>query len=202
MQAEKVHHPRKGISQRRRKATPEQYFALETRSVRKHEYIDGEIRLMPYTSENHGLIVANLIIALGNALKDTACRVYPSDRMLFTTQTGNYYYPDVMVVCGESQFYQFKPRMQATLNPTVLIEVLSETTSDYDEAVKWYAYKQIPTLQQYVRVSQNEIRLDLYTRVGNSNDWLNTFAEQLDQSITIGGCTVKVSEVYENVKVA
>ncbi|MFD2574495.1 Uma2 family endonuclease [Spirosoma soli] len=208
MQAEKVcrSRSRKGVSQRRRKATPEQYFEGEIRSVRKHEYIDGEIRLMPYTSENHGLIVANLTGLLFAALNGTNCRVYPSDHMLFTPQTGNYYYPNVMVVCGESQFYQFKPRMQATLNPTVLIEVLSETTNDYAvprlaEAVKWYAYKQIPTLHQYVRVSQDEIRLDLFTRVGDTNDWLNTFAEQPDQTVTVAGCAVKVSEVYEHVKV-
>ncbi len=154
---------------------------------------------MPYTSENHGLIVANLIALLHAALKGSGCRVYPSDRMLLVPQTGNYYYPDVMVVCGESIFHQFKPRMVATLNPTVLIEVLSESTGDYDETKKWYNYKQIDTLQQYVRVSQDQIRLDLYTRVGTTNDWLNTFAEQPDQTVTINGCAIRVSEVYEHV---
>ncbi|WP_077921189.1 Uma2 family endonuclease [Spirosoma sp. 209] len=187
------------ISQRRRKATPEQYFAFEARSGRKHEYIDGEIRLMPYTSENHGLIVANLIALLHSALKGSGCRVYPSDRMLYVPPTGNYYYPDVMVVCGESLFHQFKPRMVATLNPTVLIEVLSESTGEYDETMKWYNYKQIDTLQQYVRVSQDQVRLDLYTRVGTTHDWLNTFAEQLDQTVTIGSCEIRVSEVYEHI---
>lgn len=200
MQAEKAHRRPRAVSQRRRSATVDQYLAVEARSIRKHEYIDGEIRLMSYTSENHGLIVANLIGLQGTALKRTNCRVYPSNRMLYVPPTGNYYYPDVMVVCGESIFHQHKPPMAATLNPTVLIEVLSETTSDYDETMKWYAYKQIPTLQQYIRVSQTDIRLDLFTRVGDTHDWLNTFAEQADQTVTISGCSVKVSEVYANVK--
>ena len=176
-------------------------MTVVVQSAQKNEYIDGEIRLIPYTSENHGLIVANLIILLGNALKGTGCRVYPSDRMLFVPETENYYYPDVMIVCGESIFKTYKGKMQATVNPTVLIEVLSESTSDYDETMKWYNYKKLDSLQQYIRVSQNALRLDLYTRVGDSNDWLNTFAEQAEQSVTIGGCTITVQDVYEHVRV-
>ncbi len=176
-------------------------MTVVVQSVQKHEYIDGKIRLMPYTSENHGLIVSNLIILLGSALRGTGCRVYPSDRMLFVPETENYYYPDVMVVCGESVFKTYKGKMQATVNPTVLIEVLSESISDYDETMKWYNYKKLDSLQQYIRVSQNALRLDLYTRVGDSNDWLNTFAEQSDQSVTIGGCTIIVRDVYEHVTV-
>ncbi len=175
-------------------------MTTEAHSVQKHEYIDGEIRPMPYTSENHGLIVANLIGLLFNALKGTGCRVYPSDRMLYVPETGNYYYPDVMVVCGESVFNTYKGKMQATVNPTGLVEVLSESTSDYDETMKWYDYKQLHSLQQYVRVSQKVVRLDIYTRVGDTNDWLNTFAEQPDQSVTIGGCAITVHDVYEHVK--
>lgn len=175
-------------------------MAVQTRSVRKHEYIDGEIRLMSYTSENHGILVANLIGLFFNCFKGTYCRVYPSDRMLYVPQTGNYYYPDVMVVCGELQFHPYKLRMKATLNPMVLIEVLSETTGEFDEMMKWYNYKQIDSLQQYVLVSQNEVRLDVHTRVSSSNDWLNTFAEQLDQTIIIAGCELRVRDVYEPVK--
>lgn len=154
---------------------------------------------MPYTSENHGLLVSNLIGLLFHALRGTGCRVYPSDRMLYAAATGNYYYPDVMVVCGESVFHTYKGNMQATTNPTVLIEVLSVSTSEYDETKKWYSYKQIETLQQYVRVSQDEVRIESYTRVDASNDWLNTFAEQVDQTVTIGGCQLLVGDVYEHV---
>ncbi|MBO0935176.1 Uma2 family endonuclease [Fibrella sp. HMF5335] len=186
-------------AQRRRKATLDQYMTTVVQSVQKQEYIDGEIRLMPYTSENHGLIVANLIGLLGTSLKGTGYRVYPNNRMLFVPETANYYYPDVMVVCGESVFKTYKGKMQATVNPTVLIEVLSESTSDYDETMKWYNYNKLHSLQQYIRVSQNALRLDLYTRVGDSNDWLNTFAEQPDQSVTIGGCTITIRDVYEHV---
>ena len=202
MEAEKTRRSGIGPSQRRRKATLDQYMTTEARSIQKQEYIDGAIRPMPYTSENHGLIVANLIGLLFNALKGTSCRVYPSDRMLYVHNTGNYYYPDVMIVCGESMFQTYKGKMQATTNPLVLIEVLSESTSDYDETLKWYNYKQIDSLQQYIRVSQTELRLDLYTRVGDSNDWLNTFAEQPDQTVTIGGCLLTVRDVYEHVKVS
>ncbi|RCR70022.1 Uma2 family endonuclease [Larkinella punicea] len=199
MQAEKTHRSRRIPPKRYRKATPEEYLEFEYKAERKNEYVTGEIRPMSYTSENHGLLVANLIILLGTALKGSNCRVYPSDRMLHVPETGNFYYPDVMVVCGDSQFFQYKQRMQATLNPTVLIEVLSETTSDYDETIKWHSYKRIKTLQQYIRVHQNLMLLELYTRVGNSNDWLNTEAELPDQTVMIGGCEVKVSEVYEHV---
>jgi Uma2 family endonuclease len=202
MQATTTRRAIAGQSQRRRKATLDQYMTTEAHSVQRNEYIDGEIRLMPYTSENHGLIVANLIGLLFNALKGTGCRVYPSDRMLYVPETGNYYYPDAMVVCGESIFHTYKGRMQATINPLLLIEVLSDSTSDYDETLKWYDYKRLRSLHQYVRVSQNDLRLDIYTRVGDTNDWLNTFAEQPDQTVTIGGCLLQVREVYEHVKIA
>lgn len=188
-----------GQSQRRRKVTLDQYMTMVSRSVRKHEFVNGEIRPSIYASENHCLLTANLIGLLGTSLRITACRVYPNDRMLYVPQMDNYFYPDVMVVCGDSQFHTYKGKMQATTNPTVLVEVLSVTSKDYDEFTKWHNYRQIDSLQQYVCVAQDECRIDLYTRVGNSNEWLNTFVNQLDQTLTINGCVLTVREVYEHV---
>ena len=81
----------------------------------------------------------------------------------------------------------------------MLVEVLSVTSKDYDELTKWHNYRQIDSLQQYACVAQDECRIDLYTRVGNSNDWLNTFVNQPDQTLTISGCVLTVREVYEHI---
>ena len=175
-------------------------MALEARSVRKHEFLNGEIRLVPYTSEHHGLLVSNMIGLLGTSLRGTNCRVYPSDRMLYVPPMDNYFYPDVMVVCGESQFHTYKGSMQATTNPTTLIEVLSVSTKGYDEQTKWWNYRHLESLQQYMFVAQDEYRIELYTRVGNSNDWLNTLVTEPGQSLTVNGCVFTAEQVYEHVK--
>jgi hypothetical protein len=109
-----------------------------------------------------------------------------------------------MVVCGESDFFNYKQTMKATLNPTTLIEVMSVTTSDYDETVKWCGprsagYQQISTVQQYVRVSQNECWIELYTCIGDSTDWLNSHYDQPEQTLTINSVSLRVADVYENV---
>lgn len=202
MQAEKpkpLRHIRRKKRPAGRPATPAQYLDFEYAAKRKHEYAEGEIRLMAYTSENHGLLVANLIGLLFAALKGTGCRVYPSDRLLHIPATGAFYYPDVMIVCGESDFFNYKQTMKATLNPTTLIEVMSVTTSDYDETVKWWGYRRISTVQQYVRVSQNEYYVELYTRTNDSTEWLNTYYTEPDQTLTINGVVLRVADVYENV---
>lgn len=187
------------ITQNIHTATVDEYMALERQSPARHEFINGEIRPMPYTSENHSLLIANLIGTLHVGLKGTACRVYPSDRMLHVPDCNRFYYPDVMVVCGESQFFYHKLKMHATLNPTVLIEVLSDSTAAFDEVDKWNCYKKIKTLRQFLLVSQNRMLVELFNRVADSNEWLNTSADSPEQTIQVADCAISLPDLYASV---
>jgi Uma2 family endonuclease len=177
----------------------EDYLAAEYSSHERHEYLNGEVRLMAYASEEHELIVANLVRLLGNCLEGTGCRVYPSNRMLHIPECNRFYYADVIVVCGTSEFYDFKKKMKATLNPSVIIEILSDSTEEYDRHTKWHCYQKIKSLKQYLLVSQSELYLESFQRISDLNEWLFTSADQAEQTIKIGNCEISLSAIYANI---
>jgi Uma2 family endonuclease len=108
-------------------------------------------------SEAHNLIVANLLRHLGNRLRAN-CRAYPSDMHLLVSATGLYTYPDVMVVCGKSTLAS--QQGDVLTNPCLIVEVLSDATKKYDQDGKFYQYRHIPSVQEYVMVSQAEIQAE------------------------------------------
>src|SRR6185436_11448086 len=110
--------------------SPEEYLEIERKAERKSEYYQGEMFAMAGASPRHAWIVSNLIIELGRQLKTKPCRVSASDLRLRVSPTGLYTYPDVIVVCGEPQFAD--NQNDTLLNPTLIVEVLSDSTRDYD----------------------------------------------------------------------
>ena len=179
----------------------EDYLDFEYKSEERHEYVNGEIRAMAYASEEHELIVANLVAALHNCLQGSECRVYPSNRMLHVPECNRFYYADVIVVCGKSEFYDYKKKMKATLNPSVVIEVLSDSTEDNDKDHKWKCYQKMKSLKQYILVSQHDVYLQSYQRISDLNEWLFTSADQKEQVIKIGDREILLKDIYANVVV-
>lgn len=179
----------------------EEYLEMEYRSdMVRHEYRDGEIRMMGYASEAHELLVANLVAALHNCLDGTPCRVYPSNRLLHVPDCGKaFYYADALVVCGPTQFFNYKKKMQATLNPSVIIEVLSDSTEDYDRAKKWECYQQIASLRQYLLVAQDEVRVETYRREAETAPWTYFRLTDPAQTVRILECEVLLRKVYQHV---
>jgi hypothetical protein len=115
--------------------TPEQYLAIELQAAYKSEYLDGAMVAMDGGSERHNLIVANLIISIGVQLKGRPCRVYPSDLKVRVPNSTKLFYPDVSVVCGETQFAS--DHKDVILNPTLIVEVSSESTAPFDKGKKF-----------------------------------------------------------------
>lgn len=180
-----------------KKFTIEEYLEMEYSSDIRHYFYNGIIEPMPYTSENHGLIVANLLREIGNhVVKTPGFRVYPSDRMLYVPDCNLNYYPDVMIVKGPSQFHQHSEKMQATINPHTLIEVLSDSTEQKDKIDKWRCYRQIPSLQQYIKVAQDPIYIDILSRIPGSTKWENDYISNLEQSVNIAGFDIKAKDIY------
>lgn len=154
-----------------RKMTYVEYEALVASSDVKYEYVNGEVFAMAGGTPRHSAICANVLIALGNALRGKPCRVYQSDLRVRVEATGLSTYPDVTIVCGPLEPSP-KDRVAAT-NPRVLVEVTSESTEAYDRGPKFQHYQSIPSLTDYVIVSADRIRIDHYRRQSDGT-WVLT----------------------------
>ena len=181
-----------------RRNTPsfQAYLALEEASNTKHEYLAGEIYAMAGGTPEHAALAANLIGMLSVELRGKPCRVYTSDLRVRVNETGLTTYPDVSVVCGE---IKCDPENASTvLNPSVLIEVLGDSTEKYDRGEKFEHYKQIKTLETYMLVSHQRPLVELYRRDGDA--WASThlktgemfFLDAID-------CQLSVDDVYDGI---
>jgi Uma2 family endonuclease len=178
--------------------TPEAYLKFERSSEIKHEYYGGTVFAMTGASRNHNLIVANVIATLHTQLRKRPCIVYPSDMRVKTRSSVLYTYPDISVVCGESQFED--EFVDTLLNPTVLFEVLSPSTERYDRGKKFQHYRTLPSLQEYVLIAQDSYRIEHFTRQPN-DEWLLADAASLDAAIQLPSiqCQLALADVYEKV---
>jgi len=141
--------------------TEEEYFEFERTSLGRWEYVNGEIRAMSGGTANHSTIAMNIGATLRAALLTKGCRVFGSDMKVHTVDGINTF-PDISVVCGQLQFYQ--GRTDIITNPLLIVEVLSDSTEAYDRGEKFRHYQTMPTLTDYLLVSQDEARVTLHTR--------------------------------------
>jgi Uma2 family endonuclease len=178
--------------------SPEEYLEAERRAETKSEYFSGQIYAMSGASLRHNRLVANVVGTLYAQLKDGPCIVLPSDMRLRVPDTGLYTYPDVTVVCGDPKLED--AHKDILLNPTVLIEVLSDSTESYDRGRKFEHYRRIVSLQEYVLVSQTEPRIEVYRRQ-TAREWLLTEAVGLEEGVQLASvhAVLALSEVYARV---
>lgn len=172
--------------------TPEEYLSLERQAEVKSEYVDGTVIAMPGVSERHNLIVVNLITGLKPQLKEKGCRVYPGD--LKVNVGSRFFYPDVFAICGDTAFVG--EGTDVITNPSLIIEVLSESTSGYDHGTKFLSYQQIPSLQEYLLVHQDQFLVEQYRRQP-PNAWLYTRTDGLNSEMATLGCRLSLSELYD-----
>ena len=186
------------VSYPERLITPQEYLEAERRADIKSEYFAGRVYAMSGASRKHNLIVINIGAELRNQLRGRPCEVYPSDMRLQVTETGLYTYPDVTVVCGEPVLED--EHLDTLLNPTVLVEVLSDSTERYDRSRKVEHYRRIASLQEYLLVGHIQPRIERYRRQGE-REWLLTEAVGLDEKIELTSidCTLALRDVYDRV---
>jgi Uma2 family endonuclease len=178
--------------------SPEQYLEAERRAETKSEYLAGQVFAMTGASLEHNRIVVNLILELGIQLRGGSCEVYPSDMRAHIPATGLYTYPDVTVVCGTPELED--EHHDTLLNPTVLIEVLSPSTERWDRGRKAEHYRGIPSLQEYLLVSQDAPRIEQYRRHGE-REWVLMDAIGMEERIELAsiGCALALRDVYARV---
>lgn len=180
--------------------TPEEYLALERAAEFKSEYVNGEIFAMAGATREYNLIAANVLAGLHGQLTARPCEVYGSDMRVQVSDTGLYTYPDVVAVCGGARFED--EHRDTLLNPSVLVEVLSPTTESYDRGEKFAHYRRLASLQDYVLIAQDKVRVEHFARQGGQ--WLLTEASDVDGTIHLAaiGCTLALRDVYAKVDLA
>lgn len=150
----------------RHRYTYEEYLAYERDSGLKHEYDAGEITAMAGGSRRHNALALRVGAALDAARSTTGCVAFQSDQKIRVLATGKATYPDVTVVCGAIEGDPADPSGVTITNPSILVEVLSPSTEEDDRGNKWRHYQLLPSLREYVLVSQNAPRIEVFRRVG------------------------------------
>lgn len=145
-----------------------EYRAAEVAGLTRHEYLNGEVWAMAGGTPEHSALAVAIGGELRNALRGKPCRVYSSDLRVRIGDAGLSTYPDASVVCG--QLETAPDDKDAITNPVVLVEVLSEATEAYDRGAKWAHYRRIPSLREYVLVSQVEPLVEVFRRA-ESGRW-------------------------------
>lgn len=178
--------------------SPEEYLERERKAETRSEYIRGEIFAMAGASIRHGRIISNLTRELGNRLIHSPCEVFSTDLRLAVDPAGMYTYPDVMVICGEP--VTIDKHHDTIVNPVVIVEVLSDSTKNYDRGQKFQYYRTLSSLKEYVTVAQDEIHVEHHIR-GNAREWILTEFEKLEDVVEFESIDVSLalSEIYRRI---
>lgn len=174
-----------------------EYLALEASSNVKHEYLDGQIYGMAGGTPEHAALAAAVVGLLFPQLQAGRCRAFSADLRVRIEATNLSTYPDVTVVCGPRQ--SASEDAQAVTNPSLLVEVSSPSTEEYDSGDKFEHYRQIPALQQYVIVSHRERRLAVWSRCDDGT-WTEEQVEDGEQAeLSSIGARLDVRALYDAV---
>jgi Uma2 family endonuclease len=178
--------------------TLEDYVEVEVASdadTPRHEWFDGVVYSMSRGTPEHGRLTSRITIVLGNALPGD-CQLYSADTMLYVAAARLATYADAMVIRGPLETITVRKNGksigQAVTNPIVLVEVLSDSTERYDRDGKFQAFKQIPSLREYVLVSQETRMIEVFRRI---DDWRGEVGST-GASVRIHGATVGIDDVY------
>lgn len=178
--------------------TAEEYLALERKAEHKSDYLGGEVFAMVGASRRHNLIAGNVFGELREQLKGKPCEAYTNDMRVKISGAGLYTYPDVVVVCGETQFED--SYIDTLLNPTLVVEVLSESTESYDRGKKSAFYRTLESLDEYLLVAQDEFRVEQYVKQSDGR-WLLSDI-RLPESVlelTSISCSIALKDIYDRV---
>ena len=182
------------------KLTEEEYLTRERAAEYKSEYFDGEMFAMSGASMRHSDLQGNIQGHLFAALAGGQCRVHGSDLRVRISKR-MYTYPDVLVVCGEPK--PADKEHDVLLNPVAIFEILSPSTEKYDRGLKLQYYRTIPSLQDYILVDQDQIRIEQYTRQ-DANVWTLRDYQRVEDELPLAsiGVSISLAKIYDRVEFA
>ncbi len=193
-----------------RRYTEQEYLDFDEKSAGRWEYMGGYIypvgrpdlvnQLDPQfragATPAHYIVASNLMRSLFGGLADN-CRPFASDARVYTPVTKGYVYPDVVIVCGDPEYHESGAKLPSLTNPVVAIEILSESTAEYDRIGKFMRYRSIESLQHYLLVDSRKVMVELFTR--NGDTWLYAQATQPEDVVELVAveCWLTVRELYD-----
>jgi Uma2 family endonuclease len=175
--------------------TPREYLEAEKLAKRKSEYISGNILVMAGASFEHNNVMSDTFVAIANALRSiqSPCDIHNSEQRITVADAGPFFYPDISVVCGEP----FVNQDDCLQNPIALFEVLSPSTRDFDRSEKFFHYRRIESLQEYVLVHLDTPLIEHYVRKEN-NEWVLREVTSLDNVLDLPALAIQIplTEIY------
>jgi Uma2 family endonuclease len=186
------------LPQTSRRLTEAEYLEIERAAEFKSEFFEGEVFAMAGGTPQHSLIATNLAGEFRIRLKNQTYTAYNTDLRIKIEPTGLLTYPDLSVICGPLQFAAGTG--DTVVNLTLLVEVLSNSTEAYDRGRKFEHYRQIPTLREYLLVSQTEPRIEQFVRQSDGR-WLLNEAAGMDKKLELPSLkiTISLSEIFAKV---
>lgn len=182
-----------------RKFTVEEYLEMERASEQKHEYFNGEIFAMSGASFKHNIIFRNLYGELAYGLKGKSCRPYGSDMRVHIPENTLYTYPDISIFCRD--IMNDEGDNDIFVQPSVLIEILSPSTKNYDRGTKFKLYRDIPSLREYILVDSEAIGVEIF-RINENGHWQLDEYKNMNEIFTINtvGFQLSLNELYQDTK--
>ena len=180
--------------------SPKDFLDWERKQEYKHEYAGGQIFAMAGASINHNLILKNLIVTAGSFLKNKPCDIFPSDLRVAVKSKDSFFYPDATIICGDPEFDD--SQMKDTIkNPSVIFEILSPSTEDYDIGKKFFFYMQMESLKQYITVDSRNTHLRIANKMEDGT-W--KFSELMEKNdllfIDSIGLSIPLMDIYSGIK--
>ena len=176
-----------------------EYLEVEKEKLEKHEYYNGEIFAMSGASARHNVIFSNIFVALGIALKGKNCRPYGSDMRVHIPENSLFTYPDISIFCGD--VITTKEDEDTATQPTVIIEILSNSTKNYDRGQKFMLYRAIPTLKEYILIDSESIHAEHFA-INKEGLWQLKEYSNAEEKIIIETLSVQLplGDIYEGSK--
>lgn len=178
--------------------TVEEYLELEKTSEIRHEYLGGQVFAMSGGSKEHNLIAGNIYSRFRSHLRGGSCSVFMADMKVnikpISQNKNIYYYPDVVVTCDSDDQDRY------SLNyPCLIIEVLSPSTEITDRREKLINYRDLESLQEYVLVSQYEVKVEIYRKDNQGNWSMQILGKEDELRLDSINLTITMTEIYEDV---
>jgi Uma2 family endonuclease len=179
--------------------TIQEYLEMEKNALEKHEYYNGEIFAMSGASARHNVISVNVLTALAIALKGKSCRPYGSDMRIHIPENSLFTYPDISIICGDVIIS--KEDEETATQPTIIIEILSPSTKNYDRGEKFMLYRSISVLKEYILIDSESIHAEHFA-FNKEGLWQLKEYNKPEETIIIETLNVQIllEDVYEGSK--
>ena len=188
------------VAYEKRKYSIEEYLEMEHAATEKHEFYRGEIFAMSGAKIPHNIVAANTLVALSNKLDGKPCQPYNSDLRIHIEKNTLFTYPDISVICGEP--VTLNNDDFNALNPSIIFEVLSPSTKDYDRGEKFRLYRDVPSLREYILIDSESIHIEAF-HINPSGFWQLQEYNNINEALELHtiGISLMLDEIYKRTKV-